>query len=71
MKTTLAVLLTLASMGSALAQTTQAPPPPQGPTELQCREGYKAGMQWTQGLSDRGAWPKRRVPEVWAPFDSE
>ena len=35
-------------MGSALAQTTQAPPPPAGPTDLQCREGYKAGMQWTQ-----------------------
>jgi len=48
MKTTLAVLLTLASMGSALAQTTQAPPPPAGPTDLQCRDGYKAGMQWTQ-----------------------
>jgi len=49
MKTTLAVLFTLAGMGSALAQTTgQAPPPPQGPTELQCRDGYKAGMAWTQ-----------------------
>jgi hypothetical protein len=48
MKIALATLIALAGMGSALAQTTQAPPPPQGPTELQCREGYKAGMPWTQ-----------------------
>lgn len=48
MKTVLAVLITLGGMGSALAQTAPAPQPPQGPTEVQCRDGYKAGMPWTQ-----------------------
>ncbi len=48
MRTALAVFITIVGMGSALAQTTQAPPPPLGPTELQCRDGYKAGMPWTQ-----------------------
>ena len=47
-KSTLFVLATLAGMGSAMAQTTQTPPPPVGPTELQCRDGYQSGMAWTQ-----------------------
>lgn len=32
---------------AALAQGT-APQPPMGPTEMQCQEGYKEGMQWTR-----------------------
>ncbi|MFM9850637.1 MAG: hypothetical protein ACKVP3_26345 [Hyphomicrobiaceae bacterium] len=48
MRSTFIVLATLAGMGSALAQTTQAPPPPAGPTEDQCRAGYQQGMEWTQ-----------------------
>jgi hypothetical protein len=32
---------------AALAQGT-APQPPMGPTEMQCQEGYKDGMQWTR-----------------------
>ena len=48
MKSVLAVVFTLATFGPVLAQTTAAPPPPAGPTELQCRDGYKDGMQWTR-----------------------
>jgi hypothetical protein len=33
---------------AALAQTGTAPPPPTGPTAMQCQEGYKDGMQWTR-----------------------
>jgi hypothetical protein len=32
---------------AALAQGS-APQPPMGPTEMQCQEGYKQGMQWTR-----------------------
>jgi hypothetical protein len=32
---------------AALAQGT-APQPPIGPTEMQCQDGYKDGMQWTR-----------------------
>lgn len=32
---------------AVLAQGT-APQPPIGPTEMQCQEGYKDGMQWTR-----------------------
>jgi hypothetical protein len=31
---------------AAFAQT--APPPPQGPTAIQCRDGYKDGMPWSR-----------------------
>lgn len=48
MKISFAVLLTLASIGSAVAQTTTAPPPPTGPTAAQCRDGHKADMPWTK-----------------------
>lgn len=48
MKSVLAVVFTLATFGPVLAQTTAAPPPPLGPTALQCQEGYKQGMQWSQ-----------------------
>ena len=31
---------------SVVAQT--APPPPAGPTIVECQNGYKDGMQWTK-----------------------
>ena len=33
---------------AAVAQQGTAPQPPMGPTEMQCQEGYKEGMQWTR-----------------------
>jgi hypothetical protein len=33
---------------AAVAQQGTAPPPPTGPTEMQCQDGYKEGMQWTR-----------------------
>lgn len=53
MKTTLAVLMALVGMAPALAQTTQAPPPPEGPTSVQCRDGYKEGMPWTKSAFEQ------------------
>jgi hypothetical protein len=41
------VMCAAALSTSALAQGT-APQPPIGPTEMQCQEGYKDGMQWTR-----------------------
>jgi hypothetical protein len=32
---------------AAIAQTT-APPPPKGPTDAQCKAGFKEGMGWTR-----------------------
>lgn len=34
--------------GTVIAQTTTAPPPPAGPTAIQCREGWKDGMPWNK-----------------------
>ena len=39
--------VTLFSM-AAVAQQGSAPPPPSGPTQVQCQEGHKQGMQWTK-----------------------
>jgi hypothetical protein len=47
MKSTLAILITLASVGSAIAQTT---PGAQGPTQAQCKSGYKSSMPWSQAV---------------------
>jgi len=33
---------------AAVAQQGSTPPPPSGPTQVQCQEGYKQGMQWTK-----------------------
>lgn len=44
----LPLLATLGFASSALAQTTPAPPPPTGPTIVQCNQGYKDGMPWTR-----------------------
>lgn len=48
MKSVLAAVITVATLGSAIAQTTAAPPPPVGPTAAQCQAGYKQGMEWTR-----------------------
>ena len=34
--------------GSALAQKATTPPPPAGPTDVQCQQGWKQGMKWTK-----------------------
>ncbi len=38
---------TVLSVG-AVAQTRTPPPPPKGPTVVQCNQGYKEGMGWTR-----------------------
>lgn len=43
-----ASLITLFAAGAALAQTTITKPPPEGPTVVQCNQGYKEGMNWTR-----------------------
>ena len=34
--------------GGAFAQTTPAPMPPTGPTQVQCDQGYQEGSRWTK-----------------------
>ena len=48
MKSVIALIFTLATFGPVLAQTSPAPPPPLGPTAVQCQDGYKEGMQWSK-----------------------
>jgi len=36
------------SFGSSIALAQTAPPPPAGPTMVQCEQGWKQGSQWTK-----------------------
>jgi hypothetical protein len=42
------VLALGALSGSALAQATGTPPPPVGPTQVQCNQGWTANSQWSK-----------------------
>ena len=48
LKTIITTCATAFVASAAFAQTGTAPQPPMGPTEMQCQEGYKDGMQWTR-----------------------
>ena len=43
-----AVICSFLAVSGALAQSPTSSPPPAGPTEVQCSEGYKDGMSWTR-----------------------
>jgi hypothetical protein len=45
------VMCALAVVSTAALAQGSAPQPPMGPTEMQCQEGYKEGMQWTRELN--------------------
>ncbi len=48
-----ASLITLLAAGTAFAQTTTPMPPPTGPTEVQCSQGFKEGLGWTREQFDK------------------
>jgi hypothetical protein len=41
-------ILCAVTFASATAMAQTAPVPPTGPTSVQCKDGWKEGMQWTK-----------------------